>query len=259
MPAWLHPLGEPSGLRLLQWEQARADECLADVFGYHALQAGWPGYDALRANRMPQRWHARQEFDDWHPAHQLDFDSRAWPLPSESLDLIALPHTLERSGDAHTCLREAARVLIPDGHLLITGLNPWSLWGRQFLRHQARALDGSLGPWPLEPIGLHRLRDWLRLLGFEVRLVRQTGWAPAWRTEAWVQRWRFMDTVGQRWLPFWGGAYLVLATKRVPGVHLLKAKSWSRVPSRTRLAAPAASLEAPLHHNSLSHDSERPL
>ena len=121
MPPWLQVLGEPTAQRLLAWGQAQADACLADVFGYHAVQAGWPGFDALRSNRMPHRWRAQQEFDEAAPPPDVSFDSRAWPWAAESLDLVVLPHTLERSADPHACLREVERVLIPEGQVLITG------------------------------------------------------------------------------------------------------------------------------------------
>ena len=44
------------GRYLLAWEQERYDELVADIFGYHALQLGMPGLQALRSNRMPHRW-----------------------------------------------------------------------------------------------------------------------------------------------------------------------------------------------------------
>lgn len=244
-PAWLHALGAPTVQRLLAWEQAQADALLVDVFGYHAVQAGWPGFDALRANRMPHRWPAAQEFDAAGPEPALAFDSRAWPWPAESLDLVVLPHTLERSADPHACLREVERVLIAEGQVLIAGFNPWSLWGRQLLRSQKRSASETLASWPLQPIAAHRLRDWLHLLGFEVQLQRSAGWTPTWRSERWVRRWAWLDAFGRRWLPFWGGVYLIVATKRVPGGRLVNGRSWRKVPSRSAVAAPAASIEAP--------------
>ena len=243
VPPWLQSLGEPTARRLLGWGQAQADECLADVFGYHALQAGWPGFEALHSNRMPHRWLAQQEFDETDVSCALSFDSRAWPWAAESLDLVVLPHTLERSADPHACLREVERVLIPEGHVLILGVNPWSLWGRQLLR--APAQDG-LAPWPVQAIAPHRLRDWLHLLGFEIQLQRFAGWTPTWRTERWVQRWSWLDTLGRHWCPFLGGVYLLVATKRVQGGRLLSGRAWRKVPSRSAIPAPAASIEAPV-------------
>jgi len=254
--SWLQALGEPAAQRLLTWGQAQADACLADVFGYHAVQAGWPGFDALKSNRMPHRWLARQEFDDAMPAHDLSFDSRAWPWPAESLDLVVLPHTLERSADPHACLREVERALIPEGQVCIMGINPWSLWGQRLRRQQALAAQNGQAPWLVQPIAPHRLRDWLHLLGFEVQLQRFAGWTPTWRSERWVQRWSWLDTLGQRWAPVLGGVYLIVAIKRVPGGHLLPGRAWRKVPSRSAMAAPAASMEVPMHaspnHESLS-------
>ena len=51
---WFHT---PPGQYALAWEQAQFDAALVDVFGYHAVQLGLPALDALRANRMPHRWH----------------------------------------------------------------------------------------------------------------------------------------------------------------------------------------------------------
>lgn len=235
---WLRGLAVPTVQRLLAWEQAQAEAVLADVFGYHAVQAGGWGLDALATNRMPHRWRARLEFEPADLPADLGFDSRAWPWPADALDLVVLPHTLERSADPHACLREVERVLIPEGQVLITGLNPWSLWGWQ----QRRAQRAATGPaaWPVQAIAPHRLRDWLHLLGFEVQVQRFAGWTPNWSSERWVQRMAWMDTLGARWCPIVGGVYLLLATKRVPGGHLLPGKAWRKVPSRAALVAPAA-------------------
>ena len=238
VPPWLQALGEPAAQRLLAWGQAQADQCLSDVFGYHAVQAGWPGFDALQANRMPHRWQAQQEFDapeSVDVSADLCFDSRAWPWAAESLDLVALPHTLERSADPHACLREVERVLIPEGQVFILGIHPWGLWGHRLRRAQARQATEALAPWLLQPIAPHRLRDWLHLLGFEVQVQRFVGWTPAW-----------LDGIGRRWLPFLGGAYLIVATKRVPGGRLLSGKAWRKVPSRSAVVVPAASIQAPV-------------
>lgn len=245
VPPWMAALGEPTAARLLAWGQLQAQECLTDVFGFHAVQAGWSGYDALHTNRMPHRWHAALECDADRPAPDLMFDSRAWPWPAESLDLVVLPHTLERSADPHTCLREVERVLIPEGHVFITGINPWSLWGRA-LRRAPQSGPQSVQPaWPVQSIAPARLRDWLHLLGFEVQLQRVAGWTPTWRTERWVQRWSWLESPGRRWCPVLAGAYAMVAVKRVPGVRLLKSRTWQRLPSRPSLTAPVTSTEAP--------------
>lgn len=245
-------MGQPAADRLLQWEQQQADELLADVFGYHAVQLGWPELQALRANRMQHHWLAQPEFESDNPldlgAH-LQLDSRAWPWSADSLDLVVLPHALERSADPHACLREVARVLIPEGQVLITGLNPLSAWGWQQSRCERRM------PVPTSTlIGYRRLRDWLRLLGFEVQVSRFGGWTPALGSERWMQRLGWLESMGQRWWPILGGVYLILATKRVPGVRWLEGRRWRTVRSPASGTVPIARSDTSSGRQSASKD-----
>lgn len=246
---WLTPLGQPVASRLLSWEQSQADELLGDVFGYHAVQLGWPELQALRSNRMPHRWLAQAEFETSQPEaelgseplHSLCLDSRAWPWPADSLDLVVLPHALERSADPHACLREVARVLIPEGQVLITGLNPWSWWGWQQARGQRQLHEPPAGThMPSSLIAYRRLRDWLRLLGFEVQISRFGGWTPAAGSESWMQRLQWMDALGERWWPIFGGVYLLMATKRAPGGRFIDGRRWRTVRSPAGATAPIA-------------------
>ena len=235
--------------RLLAWEQEQADALLADVFGYHALQLGWPQLQALRSNRMPHRWMAQTEFESWPLSAEGNFDaaswsadlrldSRAWPWAADSLDLVVLPHSLEQSADPHACLREVERVLIPEGHVLITGLNPMSLWGWRHVQNQRKTTLQE--PFQTSLIGYRRLRDWLRLLGFEVQVSRFGGWTPALSSEGWMQRLACMESWGQRWWPILGGVYLIVATKRVPGGRWLDGRQWRAVRSPAAATVPVA-------------------
>ncbi len=229
---WLQALGAPAASSLLAWQQAQCDALLADVFGYHALQVGHAPLQALQANRMPHRWMANTEYTLPGAGEalisDLSMDSRAWPLAAESLDLVVLPHVLEACSDPHACLREVERVLIPEGQVLILGLNPWSRWGwraRQQWQAERRLMpEAALGQGPMQ---LGRLRDWLRLLNLEVQRVRLYPSVPRW----WP--------LGRGW-PWLGGAYMVLASKHVPGLKTIRpAKGW-RQRSTTGLA-PASS------------------
>lgn len=236
---WLQGLGTSTAKHLLAWELAHADELLADVFGYHALQVGCPQLEGLRTNRMPHRWLAATEFDNPDPSQALWMDSRAWPWPAESLDLVVLPHTLEQSADPHACLREVERTLIPEGQVFITGINPWSLWGWRQRRLQP-AQGQMLSP--------NRLRDWLVLLGFEVQVCHFGGWTPAFQSDRWRKRWSWLDRLGQRWWPILGGVYLIVATKRVPGGRLLPSLPWRKVRSAASSTVPVARSGARASH-----------
>lgn len=133
MHDWLQT---PAGRYLLEWEREWVDAAVVDMFGYHALQLGVPELDGLQANRMPHRWLAcEQPSVDVDPAltkrAAVFCDYAALPFPANSLDLVLMPHSLEFSADPHTALREVERVLVPEGRVLICGLNPASLWGLQ--------------------------------------------------------------------------------------------------------------------------------
>lgn len=230
----------PAGRYLHDWEQAQFDDAVADVFGYHALQLGLPSIDALRANRMPHRWVASPHADGAPAALVADF--AALPFAANSLDLLALPHALELSPDPHATLREVERVLVPEGRVVVCGLNPVSLWG---MRQRRARLYRRLGfgelylPAEGEFINYWRMRDWLRLLGFEVESGRFGLYRPAVRSEAWLERCRWFDAVGERWWPIFGAVYFIVAVKRVRGMRLLPA-DWKRRPAIATAPMPVA-------------------
>ena len=236
----------PPGQYLLDWERAQFDAALVDVFGYHALQIGLLDIDALAANRMPHRWLALTTSptgpapaaappppDGGEPRRiALVTDSAALPFAEASLDLVVLPHTLELSPDPHATLREVQRVLVHEGKVAIAGLNPASLWGlRQYRAHLYRSMGGGrlYLPDAGQFIGHWRLRDWLRLLDFELEGVSFGCWRPAVRSARSLARFAWMDGLGQRWWPVFGAGYFMVAVKRSHGPKLVGAH-WKAAP-----------------------------
>ena len=231
----------PPGRYLLAWEQAEFDRAVGDLFGYHALQLGLPELDTLAANRMPHKWLAVREPQPASGA-ALVTDFSALPFEANSLDLVVLPHSLELNTDPHATLREVERVLVPEGKVVICCLNPASLWGlRQRRAHLYRRLGfGELFlPEAGDFIGYWRLRDWLRLLSFEVESGRFGAYRPAVRSDAWLERCRWFDQAGERWWPIFGAVYFLVAVKRVRGMRLLSA-DWRRASQRASAPVPIA-------------------
>jgi hypothetical protein len=72
-----------------------------------------------------------------------------------------------------------------------------------------------------EFIGYWRLRDWLRLLSFEVEGGRFGCYAPPLTSQAWLARFDWMDRVGDRWWPVLGAVYSLVVVKRVRGMRLV--------------------------------------
>jgi SAM-dependent methyltransferase len=222
----------PQGRYVLDWEVAQFCNATEDVFGYRALQAGLPGTNFLRANRIAWKVVAALE-----PGGGLAADPQQLPIASGSVDLVALPHVLETSADPHLVLREAERVLIPEGQVVISGFNALSLWGlrQSLMRERRRRAAGA--PWDARFIGLLRLKDWLKLLGFELNGGRFGCYAPPFSSERWLQRFDFLEKAGARWWPILGGVYVVRAVKRVHGMRLV-APAWRKERARRRALAP---------------------
>lgn len=234
------------GRYLLAWEQLHLDAAVSDVFGYHALQLGLPEIDALRENRMPlrvcasDRWAAPLEDGSsarTQPRVAVINRYEELPFATASIDLVVLPHVLEFAEEPHQVLREVDRVLVPEGHMVITGFNPASLWG---MRHALTRI--GLKPYvppQAQLIALPRLKDWLKLLSFEPHRGRFGCYVPWARSSKGLSRWGFMEHAGDRWWPVLGAVYLLTAVKHVRGMRLVgRARRWRE--GRVRTLAPVA-------------------
>lgn len=228
----LHWLATPLGRRCLRHEQRLVRQALDCVFGEQLLQIGsWGAGDQFlryartqRAAVLDEPVSARPDDlcqsliataepvatkpDTGKPHTRIGSRLDRLAIASDSIDVILLPHTLERSRSPHAVLREAARVLRPDGCLLSLCFAPTGLWG---LRHLTAR--GGYPPGSRQLIRERRLKDWLELLCFDVdpaaaychtlpfEGIRRFGTLPR-------ERW------ARRWLSPLAGAYLLVARKR---------------------------------------------
>jgi SAM-dependent methyltransferase len=201
-------LGTPLGRTLLAREQAVAATALEHVFGTQILQVGhWGPPDTFLPLARTQRRALVAE-----PGARGDFVSHASSLAvlSGSVDAVLLPHTLEFEPEPHEVIREVDRVLVGEGHLLVLGFEPWSWWA---LRH--RLSERGFPPGLDHMLSRGRLRDWLRLLGFDVLEVhRFLHTLPVSRLHGGAIE-RRLERTGQ-WLGGqFGSVYLLKAKKRV--------------------------------------------
>lgn len=224
-------IASPAGQYVMAWETERFDTMVADLFGYHAVQIGMTQLDFLRNNRIPARLVCAMVGQEGHVlAHP-----EALPFESGSVDLVLLPHVLEFSDNPHQVLREVERVLVPEGQVIISGFNPVSLWGvRRLLKRQRTQF-----PWRGQYLSVRRLKDWLKLLSFEARAGAFGAYAPPIGQTKWIERFRFMDSAGDRWWPVCGGVYMVQAIKRVHSMRLIQPK-WRSRRVRAKALAPVA-------------------
>ena len=225
--AWLET---PQGRYVQGWEQARHDQLVADIFGFNAIQVGFPQLDLLRANRMPFRLRCCDQ-----GAAAVRGDPHHLPFATNSVDLVVLSHVLEFAANPHQILREVERILVPEGSVVIAGFNPFSLWGLR------RAVAGRRGqpPWQGRYLSVPRLRDWFALLGFETRGSAFGVYVPPVQQAQWLERCNFMEAAGDRWWPIAGAVYVLQAIKRQHGMRLITPK-WSDRMARAKALAPVA-------------------
>lgn len=158
-----------------------------------------------------------------------------WPIATESLDLVILPHLLEFESDPHAVLCEAERTLKGNGKLYILGFNPWSLRTLLPFSHKPPAACNGY-------VGFTELLDWLNLLKFEAQFNAGLGLSsrkPFIKPDsAWQSPWAYLNL-----------AYAVVAVKRTWTPILLK-ESWlskaELVPGQA-MAPPVMKEQKPIH------------
>jgi len=232
--AWYN---RPLGRALLDLEREKVDEVLSGLFGYHIAQIGCLlGSDMLSGSRIPHKVLLDPDSQAKHLSPTIFSYPDAVPLASDSTDVVLLPHTLEFERDPHQILREADRILIPEGHIVVLGFNPWSLWGVRRLLNQGR-LDS---PWCGDFLTLARVKDWVALLGFDVVSVQRYFYRPPFRYQSILNKATLMEPLGAKFWPALSGAYLLVVKKRVTTITPIKPRWRSHGKIVGGLASPSA-------------------
>lgn len=151
-------------------------------------------------------WSLSPEDGRWHGAWQADL--HALPLTSASVSRIDLRFVLETVPAPERLLSECARVLRPEGRLLVFGVNPWGVARFRWARQGVRALSRS------------RVVERLRAEGLEVLAQRTLG--PRWRPSG------LEVAPGPAHLAWGRVAWVVLAARRDLGLTPLRRapKAW---------------------------------
>jgi SAM-dependent methyltransferase len=200
----------PAGQYLLDQEKALAEKLLEQVFGYHLLQIG-----VTRDQPLVNECGLNHRIYMGSSATGnvgLVSESSLLPLANDSIDAVILHHALDFAPDPHQLLREVQRVLSPQGRVVIIGFNPWSLSGAA---SRLRGLAPGLLWRSSNRLSVHRVRDWLHLLGCEVETVRHTYATPPRGRDGIARILQKADQFFTRHNLFFGGVYAMRAQKFV--------------------------------------------
>ena len=215
----------PNGERIIEEVNQILAPWWPKFFGYHLLKIG-----ALSSELATPNSPIRHQITvtDHKDCASIVADVDDLPLLQHSVDVAVLSHVLEYAVDPHHVVREANRVLIPNGYLVITGFNPFSLVGLNKLVPYRRQRT----PWNERFFSAMRVKDWLHLMGYEIlhderclhsSLVGKFSYGVI------ARNWR---KIAARLVPSLGSVYVIIAKKRVLPLTPIKPK-WKL---RTELA-----------------------
>ena len=214
----------PLGRLLAEVELSALAEQLPQLFGYHLILVDPPWETcSLSDSRIPHHVIQRTRVDSGGETGVVGHIDQ-WPVITDTVDAIILPHTLEVTSDPHQVLREADRSLIPDGHLVVMGFNPRSLWGlKRALSRRSQEM-----PWNTRFHSVNRLKDWLSLLGFDTLVCHYLFHRLPVQNRRLLERLHFPEPATGSGRMLLAGAYILVAQKRAVIMTPLKAVRGSR-------------------------------
>lgn len=224
------------GAEILSQQMAQVQPLVERLFGYHLLQAGvTSAVDFAACSRINHRFRL-SPCAEAQGAALVEFEQL--PLPSESIDVVVMHHLLDYSPHPHQVLREAARVLIPSGHLVLIGFNPFSLLGL------SRLLFSSSPYHRGNQLRAARVEDWMNLLDLQAGTLERGFFRLPLQQRDLLAKTSWMERAGARWRLPWGGFYIIVARKEVARMRTIKL-NWrgekkpalSAVPTSPRVAA----------------------
>jgi len=199
------------GARVGAHEREVLSGMVNDLFGYQLLQLGELGADMAHLAQCPiQRKTLVSHRAEAEQPGVILAEAQRLPVASDSIDAVILVHTLDFSSDPHQVLREADRSLIPDGHLVILGFNPRSIWGVR------RILSGKhcQMPWDARFLSMTRIKDWLGLLGFDTLHSHYLFQRPPLQNPRLLDKLKIIDPPSGYGYMLFSAAYILVARKR---------------------------------------------
>lgn len=186
-------IGTPQQLDLLQYIKIPCHSLVTPLYSSHIIKKHVPGF--------------------------IEGDLHELPIFTGSIDLVVLPHTLEFIDNPRKLLAEACRVVRPEGLIAIFGFNPYSSWGLRKVLYKSRNT-----PWNANPLRAYKIKSWLKLADFQMESQKTILFTPPVNRPTLHHKLHFMETMGSKFFPFFGGVYVLLARAKVIPLTPIKLK-----------------------------------
>ncbi len=204
-------------------------ETLSEIFGYYAIEMGVISerYSLLQHSRIAAGFTLVDSLDKANKIKATPFEedntisstligtTEQLPIATDNVDLVIASHTLESSKDPHQVLREIDRILVPDGHCILIGFNPFSISQLGELIRSRFSRDKS----NYKKRSVARVRDWFSLLGFEVMDVHYMGMRPALKNKKLFDALGWLENVSDFAGPVLGNMYVIHAKKQMAAMR----------------------------------------
>jgi SAM-dependent methyltransferase len=222
------------GQRVLSEEQKIVDDLLPEMFGYHLMQlsvlpnkplflSSATGHQfmiepSIESLIEPLKGITKSADENMNSSVNAHFEQL--PIEADVIDVAIVHHALDFSTHPHQLLREVTRTLIPHGHIVLVGFNPFSLLG---IGHAIARLFSRSYTYRRQRLPVARLKDWFEVLDLELVYSRQVYHGLP------LNRY-YSDRLNRilKWvLPFWGGCYVLALRKNITPMSMIQSK-WKR-------------------------------
>lgn len=208
---WNQWLSQKLGRLVIQAERAILGSLLTGTYGKHAILIGVPAQEELlKLFDFPCRSLLAPSYSQLQELRVIESSFHELPIASGSIDLVVLPHALELVDNPRQLLAEACRIVKPEGHLIICGFNPFSLWGLKKIFRQQESIFSAL-----HFLKMRLVKEWLNLSDFELVKETTTFYRPPLQNQQILKKLQFLEQLGsQCHLPV-GGVYILMAKAKV--------------------------------------------
>lgn len=218
----------PLGKQLLSEEQALLDNELSCLFGYHLMQLSINRkrtlFDASRISHCFATGTGLTGDDQGSGVVSLHSQFDALPFEDESLDVTILHHVLEFSDNPHQVLKEASRVTIARGYIIVLGFNPFSFMG---LCKPIAQLFSRSPIWKRNGLRRGRVIDWLQLVDCNTVKTHEALYNAPWQNQTYIESSMSFNKLLKRWRMPFGNFYCLVARKDRTCLTPIKAE-WFR-------------------------------
>lgn len=198
------------GAYVLTELQALVTEMTEDVFGYYALELGLLVEHCNLLDNSRISTHIKLSTNPNAIIADTITKPEALPIAFNEIDLVIGCHVLDYAHSPHHVLREIERVLVPEGHCVLIGFNPWSFRGLGQSWNYLRRVPDRPAMYTKK-----RIRDWFGVLGFELLETYTLGFRPALGSDGFFKHLAWVDRLGQKYqLPF-GSVQIIHVRKQV--------------------------------------------